>query len=147
MDPFQGVRRWNRALSQAVKSRSIDAPARKYLVASRTDRGGLPASRARIENLVDELGFDGFLETSAKDNTGISELRNTILNAIDWSYIATVSSDQAFISSKAYIDERREAGDILVPLTELFEGFVRNIRLRCQVIPTPGRSSNDASPR
>ena len=34
-------------------------PIHKVLVAARTDRGGIAASRERIEGLVRDLGFDG----------------------------------------------------------------------------------------
>jgi WD40 repeat protein len=71
-DPFAGVYHWNRALSQAqnVQDESV-LPLKKFLVAARIDRGGIGVSKERIEKLVQDLGFDGYFETSAKEGQGL----------------------------------------------------------------------------
>src|SRR5207248_3354259 len=72
-DPFASVYHWNRALEQARCVQGSSAPVmKKFLVAARIDRGGIGVSRERIEALMSELGFEGYVETSAKAGWGIA---------------------------------------------------------------------------
>ena len=80
-DPFSGVLHWHRALKQAQRIEGAAALGlKKYLVAARSDRGTIPVSRERIEAFMEEHGFDGFLETSAKPGAGVEELREADVN-------------------------------------------------------------------
>src|SRR5205085_5994024 len=58
-DPFAGVLHWERALrvTQSKQGSSVP-PMKKFLVAARMDRSGIGVGRARIDELVRELGFE-----------------------------------------------------------------------------------------
>ena len=78
-DPFAGVYHWDRALRLAQRVQGNAAPPmKKFLVAARVDRGGTGVSQARINALKEELGFDGYYETSAKEGQNIPELIEAI---------------------------------------------------------------------
>ncbi len=89
-DPFTGVRHWERALRQARRLQNKSAsPLKKYLVAARSDRGGIGVSRQRIDKIVKDLEFDGYFETSAKEGWQIPQLIDQLQQAIDWENIPT----------------------------------------------------------
>ncbi|MFD4642290.1 TIR domain-containing protein [Lentzea sp. NPDC058436] len=127
-DPFAGVRYWSRALAQA---RRLDGAAavrlRAYLVAARTDRGGTAVSPARIQQAVDLHGFDGFVETSAKEGWGVDDLIRTAREAIDWDAVPVVSSTDLFQSIKDFVVEEKRQGRILSTADDLLHGF-RHVR-------------------
>ena len=119
--PFAGVRHWDRALRQAQRVQGASPiPLKKFLVASRMDRGGLPVSRERIESVVSELEFDGYFETSAKEGTGVSELADTIRAAIDWEAMPKVSSTDLFQDIKQFLLDEKETGQVLAPVDGLY---------------------------
>ena len=124
-DPFAGIRYWDRALRQAQKAQGKTAlPVQKFLVAARADRGGLAVSQERIEELVQELGFDGYIETSAKEGWGIDDLKAAIMEAIDWEMLPHVSSTDLFVRIKDFLIARKEAGRLLVTVDELYAAFL-----------------------
>jgi WD40 repeat protein/GTPase SAR1 family protein len=125
-DPFAGVRHWDRALRQALRIQGDAAlPMKKFLVAARTDRGAVAASQARIESLVRNLGFDGYLETSAKEGWGITNLAEAIRGAIEWEALPKVSSTELFQQIKAFLIEEKEAGHLLSTADDLYRAFLR----------------------
>jgi small GTP-binding protein len=97
--PFEPAAYWARVLKQA----RTNAPLTKYLVASRVDVGGLPASLDRIEAFAREHGFDGFFQTSAATGEGCEELLARIRNAIPWSYLPAVSSSQVLADLREFM--------------------------------------------
>lgn len=125
-DPFAGVRYWSRALTQA---RRLDGAAavrlRAYLVAARTDRGGTAVGTARIEQAVRALGFDGYVETSAKEGWGVDELVRTVRDAIDWDAVPAVSSNALFQAIKDFVLEEKKQGRILTTVDDLLHSFRR----------------------
>lgn len=125
-DPFAGVYHWVRALlmAQRVQGDSVP-PMKKFLVAARVDRGGKSASRERIEALVQELGFDGYFETSAKEGQNIAELVTAIKNAIDWEMLPKVTSTDLFQSIKAFLVAEKEAGRFLSTSEDLYRTFLK----------------------
>jgi small GTP-binding protein len=123
-DPFAGVHHWDRALRQAQRVQGASSPPlKKFLVAARMDRGGTGVSRRRIEALVDELGFEAYLETSAKTGAGVSELADAVKAAIDWESIPTVSSTELFQGIKRFLICDKETGRILAQEDELLRAF------------------------
>ncbi|HJU53192.1 MAG TPA: TIR domain-containing protein, partial [Pyrinomonadaceae bacterium] len=123
-EPFSGVRHWDRALRQAQKIQASAAvPLKKYLVAARTDRGGIPVSRERIEATVRELGFDGYFETSAKEGLQIPELIKAIHEGIAWDGLPSVSSNQLFQTIKEFLIAEKEAGRLLSTADDLYRSF------------------------
>jgi WD40 repeat protein len=124
VEPFSGVRHWDRALRQAQKIQANGAvPLKKYLVAARTDRGGIAVSRDRIDATVRELGFDGYFETSAKEGLQIPELISAIREGIAWDELPSVSSHQLFQTIKEFLIEEKEARRLLSTADDLYRSF------------------------
>ncbi|ETW98189.1 MAG: hypothetical protein ETSY1_19870 [Candidatus Entotheonella factor] len=124
-DPFAGVRHWDRALRQAQRVQGASTmPLKKFLVASRMDRGGITVSREQIERIISDLGFDGYFETSAKEDVGISELADAIRSAIDWEVIPKVSSTALFQDIKKFLLSEKETGRVLAQVDELYRLYL-----------------------
>ncbi|MFC3893388.1 TIR domain-containing protein [Lentzea rhizosphaerae] len=125
-DPFAGVQYWSRALAQARRLDGATAVRlRAYLVAARTDRGGTAVGTARIEQAVRQYGFDGFVETSAKEGWGVDELVRRAREAIDWDAMPVVSSTALFQSIKDFVLEEKRQGRILSTVDDLLHSFRR----------------------
>jgi len=126
-DPFAGVYHWNRALLQAQRMQgNSPLPLKKFLVAARIDRGGRDVSLERIESLVRELEFDRYFETSAKENIGIEELAEAVKQAIDWSMLPKVTSNDLFQHIKDFLLSEKEAGHLLSTTDDLYRTFLKS---------------------
>jgi WD40 repeat protein/class 3 adenylate cyclase len=125
LDPFGGVRHWHRALSQAKKSKYSVTSTAEVLVAARVDRGPVGVSRTRVEAVMQELGVVDFVETSAKDGTGVERLSKVLKEAVDWNSVPTVTSNALFQKIKRYLLEEKQSGRVLVTMDELVRGFPR----------------------
>jgi GTPase SAR1 family protein len=125
-DPFSGVKHWVRALNQARRLEGTAAvPMRVYLVAARADRGGVAVTIERVQAMVDDLGLDGFFETSAKEGWQVSQLAQAIRDGIAWESLPMVSSSELFDSIKQFLLEEKEQGRLLSTADDLFRGFRR----------------------
>ena len=124
-DPFSGVKHWVRALAQARRLEDATVPIHAYLVAARADRGGVAVTRERIQAVIDDLGLDGFFETSAKEGWQITELADAVRNSIAWDALPMVSSSAFFDSIKQFMLEEKQQGRVLSTVDDLFHGFVR----------------------
>ncbi len=105
LDPFAGVRHWCRVLDQAGR-RNKDGPRTSppmILVAARIDRGPVGVSKERVESFRRDFSIRSYLETSAKEGTGISQLRTQIAASIPWESLPTVSSSLLFQKIKAFL--------------------------------------------
>ena len=92
-DPLAGVLHWERALRTAHQRQGDEAvPLTKLLVSARADRGGVPVSRERLDELIREYNFAAYYATSAKEGWRIDELRAAIERAIPWDQLPTVTS-------------------------------------------------------
>lgn len=126
IDPFAGVRYWDRALLQAQNvPNSTAIPMKKFLVAARTDRGGIPVNRKQIDTLIRKLDFDGYFETSAKEGLGIQALTEAIRTAIDWQVLPTIQSNELFQQIKDFLVAEKQAGRFLSTSEELYRNFLR----------------------
>ena len=124
-DPFAGVYYWNRALRQAQKLQGDSAiPLKIFLVVARADRGGIGVSQARIDALVNELGFDGYFETSAKEGWQIPQLKEAIHQAIDWDNLPKVISTELFQKIKDFLIQEKKAGRLLSGADDLYRAFL-----------------------
>jgi GTPase SAR1 family protein len=128
IDPFSGVKHWVRALAQARRLEDTAVPLRIYLVAARADRGGVPVTRQRIQAVIDDLGLDGFFETSAKEGWQVTELAEAIRTGITWDALPTVSSTALFDSIKQFLLEEKQQGRVLCTIDDLYHGFLRTWR-------------------
>ncbi len=127
IDPFSGVHYWNRALTESQRLQGDSAlPLRKFLVAARIDRGGIDASSQRIDELVRNLGFDGYFQTSARDGLQIEELAEAIRKAIDWSVMPSVSSTELFQRIKSFLVCEKQSGRLLSSVEDLFRAFLQS---------------------
>jgi GTPase SAR1 family protein len=127
IDPFAGVYHWMRALgmAQRVQGDSVP-PMKKLLISARVDRGGKSVSRERIDALVQELGFDGYFETSAKEGQNVAELAAAIKQAIDWEMLPKVTSTDLFQCIKAFLVVEKEAGRLLSTGDDLYRAFLKS---------------------
>jgi hypothetical protein len=118
------VRYWERALRQARSLQGSTAiPLKKFLVAARTDRSGIGVSRERIQALCQDLGFDGYFETSAKEGRQIAELKQTIQESILWDKLPTVSSSRLFRAMKAFLLDTKKTGRQMSTVENLYDLF------------------------
>jgi Ras family len=125
-DPFTGVRYWARALAQArLLEGTAAVPMKAYLVAARADRGGVGVSTERVRSMVEDLGLDGFFETSAKEGWRVADLSQAIRDGIDWDAQPTISSSTLFDSIKQFLLEEKQQGRVLSTVDDLFRSFRR----------------------
>lgn len=104
-DPFGGAAYWARALAHAKGNTRVPA----FLVAARSDRGGVSVSDRRIQDFVKAHGFDGVFSTSAKTGQGVTELAAALRTAISWNTLPIVSSTVLFTDIRAFV--RRAVAD------------------------------------
>ncbi len=127
-DPFAGVRHWDRALRNSRHIRGEHLPLTKYLVSARTDRGGVGVSKGRIENIIKDLAFDGYFETSAREGWAIAELSAAIRKSVNWENLPKVSSTILFQSIKNFLNRVREKGreenKLLYTIDQLYDSFL-----------------------
>jgi len=125
-DPFTGVKYWARALAQARRLEgSAAVPLKAYLVAARADRFGVGVSAGRVRAIVDQLGLDGFFETSAKEGWHVADLAEAIRYGIDWDALPMISSSTLFDLIKQFLLDEKQQGRLLCTADDLFHGFRR----------------------
>ena len=126
-DPFSGVYYWSRALAQVqAMGQGANPNLRKFLVLARADRGGLGVSSDRVQNLMRDLGFDGYFETSAREGWQIAELAEAIQQAIPWEALPKVSSNHLFQTIKTFLVQEKAAKRLLSTVEDLYRAFVRS---------------------
>jgi small GTP-binding protein len=114
-DLFESLGQWDRDITRASRR-----PFPKLLAAGRVDAGGLRISRGEVEKFARERGFRGnLIETSAKSSVGCAELKEAIVNGIDWNAIAEHSSPRLFKLLKDEIIQLKDQGRVLMRLNEL----------------------------
>ena len=115
-DLFETLGQWDRDLTRASRQTFS-----KLLVAGRVDAGGLRVSRTQIEAFRIERGYLQLLETSAKANLGCEELKQAIIDGIQWENIPWRSSPLLFKRLKEEIVRLKEASRVLMRFNELRE--------------------------
>ena len=124
IEPFSGVGHWDKALLQARRIFGDQGiPTKKFLIAARSDRGGLAISNQRIQAMIKDRGFDGFFETSAKEGWQIPELIKAIKDGVPWETLPKVSSNTLFITIKNFLVKKKLEGLILLRSGDLFTLF------------------------
>lgn len=144
--PLAGVRYWARAVRHAHPAAAGGLPA--FLVAARTDRGGINVSDQRIQKLMADFGLAMYFKTSAKEGMGTDLLRSRLLAAIDWSRIPEVTSTTLFAAVKEFVMEQRP-GILLTPVDELCRLFQAEVPSGEQLLTGQGRipaSAGDTPP-
>jgi small GTP-binding protein len=115
-DLFETLGQWDRDLTRAARN-----PFAKLLVAGRVDAGGLRVSRTQIESFKNERGYLKLLETSAKTGLCCEELKQAILDGIQWENIPWRSSPLLFKRLKEEIIRLKDEGRVLMRFNELRE--------------------------
>jgi small GTP-binding protein len=114
-NPFEGLGQWDRDLQKAARK-----PFAKLLAAGRIDRGDLVVSDTKMEKFMAEREFrPPFHRTSAKTEKGCRELRDAIVEAIDWDSLPITTSLTLYHRMKEEILRLRDAGMVLIRLAEL----------------------------
>lgn len=120
-DAEAGVREWARSV-QRIKGQYSRAM-KMFLVITHKGRGGGGSRYSRrIQDLKKNLSFDDVFETSAKEGWGIDELRQAILEAIDWEKLPRMSSVALQEITKLLIDKEQE-GQRFYLEDELYNAF------------------------
>jgi GTPase SAR1 family protein/transcriptional regulator with XRE-family HTH domain/nucleotide-binding universal stress UspA family protein len=119
--PLAGVQHWARAIRHAHPD-PASGPV-TFLVAARTDRGGITVSPERIHQVIEHFALDAYFETSAKEEANTDLLRSRVLAAIDWERIPKVASTALFAGVKQFIVDQKSSGNLLTPLDELSRTF------------------------
>ena len=119
-DVLLGLRDWHTALRRAITTATP-----QLLVAGRID-AGFKASRTKLQQFALENGF-GYHETSAKENRGCSELRQDVINRIDWSQKERRTSPRIFKLIKDDILRLRDEGQVVHTFKELRELLRRRL--------------------
>lgn len=113
-NPFEGLGQWNSDLEKASRRNF-----KKLLVAGRCDRGRPMVSKQSIEEFQNERGFIAYLETSAQTGSGCDDLRQAIIDNIDWDSIPWTATTQTFKALKEEIIKLRDENKVLLRISEL----------------------------
>ena len=113
-NPFEGLGQWDRDLQKASRR-----PFNKLLVAGRCDRGGMVVSQKTLDDFKDAREFAKYLETSALTGDGCHDLRQAIIEHINWNDIPHRTSPRIFKLLKEEIIKLKDEGKILLRLSEL----------------------------
>ena len=149
--PLAGVQHWDRALRQALKRQGDSAlPMKKFLVAARVDRGGMPMWDKRVRNILNAMDFDGYFETSSKEGWQIPELVEAVQDAIQWDSLPKVSSNELFQTIKRFVIDEKKSGHVLSLMDDLYRLFrqtypdINEPNLRARFDSAIGRMENRA---
>ena len=94
-----------------------------------TDREGIAASEQRIQAMVRELGFDGYIATSAKEGWGIADLADAYRQSHRLGIPAQRSARlSCFRASSSSCWKRKEAGRLLSTAEDLYRAFLATHR-------------------
>lgn len=123
-NPFEGLGQWDSDLQKAARN-----PFTKLLVGARVDRGGLIVSAKNMKKFMTERGFVEPLHlTSALTGEGCEQLRQAILDAIDWQSIPETTSPALYHRLKQEILRLRDNGLVLLRLSELNQRMEMTLR-------------------
>ncbi|MBM3728907.1 MAG: hypothetical protein FJW40_26210, partial [Acidobacteria bacterium] len=123
-NPFEELGRWDSDLKKAAQR-----PHAKLLVAGRIDRGGLVVSTASVAKFMQQRGFTGPLhQTSALTGEGCEQLKNGIVEAIDWRSIPETTSPALYHRLKQEILTLRDSGTVLIRMAELKQRMELTLR-------------------
>jgi len=128
-DPFAEAGDWLKALKTAGGQPESSRDAKRLLIFSQTDVGGMKLGDAKIERFCEQYGFTGWLDTSAKtgkncsdqENDGHpSKLKQLISESIPWGKLPWTSTPRLLAELKDAMVAMRDKADIrLVRFAEL----------------------------
>ncbi len=123
-NPFEGLGQWDRDLQKGTRK-----PFAKLLVGARVDRGGLVVSAKSMNKFMTERGFVQPLHlTSALTGEGCKQLREAIVDAINWKSIPETTSPALYHRLKQEILSLRDNNSVLLRLAELKQRMEMTLR-------------------
>lgn len=120
-DPVQEVAEWETLLRLAPGHERAGPP--RIVVIARVDRGSVSSAVTRdtwqqhVEQLVDVV------ETSAKTDHNIAELRELVLASIDWDALPNLSSDAQFQRLRMFVRQLVSQGEVVDKVHALLGAF------------------------
>jgi GTPase SAR1 family protein len=99
------------------------APSAILVVGAKCDRSDNANDLAIRANLCQHFSVPKIYSTSAKDRTGIDELRHAIRSSIDWTRSFSFEPAQTFQDIHAFVVERRDSGLLVESLESLSHRF------------------------
>lgn len=125
-DPLTSVYYFHRALQHTRQVMHLEdrMPLKKLLVAGRIDRNGAGVVQEKIDRLVQELQFDRYIPTSAKEYRGIDTIKQLIHDLIDWEHLPRVRSTALFQRIKNFLGRMRDEGKLLNHIDQLYDTYV-----------------------
>jgi small GTP-binding protein len=113
---FDDIDEWNLRLEKRLRGHA----AARLLVGAKADTINKDLiDKTRIDGLVAKWQMKSFCLTSAKENTGISELRDLIAQSIDWADLSRTSRPRLFQRIREAVDNLRRKGEVVVLYSEL----------------------------
>jgi small GTP-binding protein len=117
-DALESLRFWIKFLHK--HSLKVD---HKLLVSARVDRGGFQLEKTTIQEQARALGLSGFFRTSARTGSGISALREGLIDSIDWSKITRYVMPPSWQEFRYFIQLRKQSGTVIVPFEAIRRQF------------------------
>jgi GTPase SAR1 family protein len=111
---FDEVREWNLRLESQLQGRK----ATKLLIRTKLDLGG-HVDRARIESLREECRLGSYHEVSAKEGTGVPEVRSALNQVLDWAQAEQITRDLFFQQVRDFVGRARERGEVILYYPDL----------------------------
>ena len=121
---LSGVKYWLKQLKHAEQSRSKNRPERQtVLVGARIDRGSPTLTEEELNEFCQQHGIAGeYIATSAKQGSGIDELKARIRQLLAWENFSTTVTTKTFKRVKDFVLRLKESSDdnrVLVTPAEL----------------------------
>lgn len=126
-DVFESLGQWDNDVGRASQSDCA-----KLLVAGRVDASPVRLSRSNIDAFCAEHGYREFLETSALTGQGCENLKQSIVESIDWDKIPWRSSPRLFKLLKEEIVRLKDEGKTLMRFNDLREMLVMRLHGRAE---------------
>ncbi|MGW6401868.1 TIR domain-containing protein [Streptomyces sp. NPDC055134] len=122
-DPLGEIREWETLLR-------LGAPPgggpQRVVVIARADRGGLGLHTLTRHGEQEILRHVGTVQTSAREGTNIRELRELILDAIDWASVPKLTSNTRFQQLRSYVLQQATAGRVMAQTRALYREFCQS---------------------
>jgi GTPase SAR1 family protein len=125
------IRHWHRMLRLAGYTSNLAPIQKTFLVDARNDRTridmiGKNVRYARIDVLVQELGFVSYFKTSAKEGLNITVLANAIRQVIDWENLPKVTSTNLFQNIRHFLGAEKQRERLLSSFDDLYKVFLKS---------------------
>jgi len=112
---FKEIETWNKYLEKQLRGRG----AVKLLVGARLDQASDVVDRQALNQLCQELKFDGYYESSAITGRGLPELREALAKAINWDALGKTSRPELFQRIRNEIEKHRALGEVVLHVPDL----------------------------